>query len=155
MTTEVPGDPPSLVFVRSSRVAEPGMHLMFEGEKGRQMARIAQARILKDSMQQYFNYRDGATVHRVDVEPPFDRLVIYLPGFFRKYPVVEHRPRDPAHNHFVFKAHVSDYAHVRFDKTRLSVGRGDDGLELSLQVPGQVHPRVYHRVRAEAKTTAK
>lgn len=155
LTTDVPSDPPSLVFVRSSRVAEPGMHLVFEGDKGRLMAQIADARILKDSMQRGFNHRDGSTLHRVDVQPPFDRLVIYLLGGFRKYPVVEHRPTDPGHNHFVFRAHVGDYAHVRFDKTRLSIGRGDDGLELTMQVRGQEHPTVYYRVRAEAEPPAK
>jgi len=131
LDSTAPATPPAFVFVRSDREAVPATRVSFEGEGGRAAARLTQGVALSNGREFALNSKSENYMYTASTAGPIQKISLVLMGALRQYPVYEHTPADPAHNHFVFRVTPGNYGYVRFDSVRLRIADG----ELYLKTP--------------------
>jgi hypothetical protein len=137
---------PTFTFLRSSKEAEAPAKVSFEGPDAQKAAALAQVEFSVNGLSVSARKLRSASLEADSFDVPISKVSLSYLGAMRSYPVVEHHPKDPGHNHFVFNAVLGNYGFVRFDKLGLAI----DGDTLGMKPPGANREFRYAKVKAKA-----
>ena len=112
---------PSFAFVRSNVDAVPGIKISFVGPDARNVAKVADVRIVVNGVTDFANKIGNGSRETFNAWPPVERISLSFVGMLRSYSVFEYRPTDPTHNHFVFRSTLGNFGAVRFKELTLTV----------------------------------
>jgi hypothetical protein len=121
---------PTFTFLRSSK--EPGSpaRVTFEGPDAQKVVALAHVAFIVNGLSVAAHKRRATSLEADSFDVPISKVSLSYLGIMRHYPVVEYRPKDQDHNHFVFGAVFGNHGFVRFDKLRLTID-GDESLRMS------------------------
>lgn len=123
---------PTFTFLRSSKEPGAAAKVTFEGPDAQKVAALVQVDFTVNGLSVPARRTRSGNVEAESFDVPISQVSLSYLGLMRRYPVTEHRPKDPSHNHFVFTATLGNYGFVRFDKLSLAI----DGDNLRMKPPG-------------------
>jgi len=146
LESSVTSQAPTFTFLRSSKEPGAAAKVSFEGPDAQKVAALAQVDFTVNGLTVPARRMRFTSVEANSFDVPINKVSLFYLGAMRSYPVVEHRPQDPSHNHFVFAAALGNYGSVRFDKLRLAI----DGDSLRMQPPQIGREFRYAKVKAKS-----
>lgn len=123
---------PTFTFLRSNKEPGAAAKVTFEGPDAQKVAALAQVDFTVNGLSIPARQTRSGNLEADSFDVPVSKVSLSYLGAMRNYPVVEHRPKDSSHNHFVFGATLGNYGFVRFDKLSLAI----DGDSLRMKPPG-------------------
>ncbi len=112
---------PTFTFLRSSKEPGAAAKVTFEGPDAQKVVTLAQVDFTVNGLSVAAHKMRATSLEANSFDVPISKVSLSYLGVMRTYPVVEYRPKDQNHNHFVFGATFGNYGFVRFDNLSLII----------------------------------